>query len=215
MRIGGFTPFTLSDFPGRVAAVVFAQGCNFRCPFCQNGSLLPQEPEGAVLLPDAAVLTDLAERRPLLDGVVLSGGEPALQEGLPAFLARLKGMGFATKLDTNGSWPDAIRSLLNAELVDYIAMDVKAPLVLYARLVGREVDPDAICESIRVVAASGIPHEFRTTFVPQMLTETDLAEIRALVPQGSPWRLQPFRPERALDSRLRPRKRERVDPAIA
>jgi pyruvate-formate lyase-activating enzyme len=92
-------------------------------------------------------------------------------------------------------------------------MDVKAPPDLYARLAGHEVDADAICESIRVVAEGGFPHEFRTTFVPQLLTKTDLAEIRALVPQGSPWRIQPFRAEHALDPRLRPTNGEKVEPA--
>jgi len=195
---------------GEVAAVVFAQGCNFRCPFCHNGSLLPMATDGAALLPAASILEVLAKRRPLLDGVVVSGGEPTLQEGLPAFLEGLKGMGFATKLDTNGGRPGVLATLFRDRLVDFVAMDVKAPLVLYARLAGQEVDAGAICESIRVVAESGVSYEFRTTFVPKMLTKTDLAEIRALVPRGSPWRIQPFRPEHALDPRLRLTNGERV-----
>jgi len=199
MRIGGFTPFSLSDFPGRVAAVVFAQGCNFRCPFCHNGSLLPETPAGGALLPAGALLEGLARRRGQLDGVVVSGGEPTLQEGLPAFLDRLKGMGFATKLDTNGSRPGALAALLRERLVDYVAMDVKAPPALYGALCGVPVDWQTISECIDLIARSGLPHQFRTTVVPALLGSAELARLRAQVPPGSPHVWQLFRPERVLN----------------
>ena len=201
MRIGGFLPFTLSDFPGYTAAVVFTQGCNFRCPFCHNGDLLPNGPGR---MAEAEVLARLEGRRGRLGGVVLSGGEPTLQPDLPDFCARLKALGFAVKLDTNGSRPAVLRTLFAAGFLDAVAMDLKAPPHAYARLAGV---PDAwpvIQDSIRIVAESGITHVFRTTVVPDLLSERDLAEIATLVPASSAHVRQPFRPELALDPALRP-----------
>jgi pyruvate formate lyase activating enzyme len=201
VRIGGFLPLTLSDFPGHTAAIVFAQGCNFRCPFCHNGDLLP---EGPGRLPETEVLAKLEARRGRLSGVVLSGGEPTLQPDLPDFCAGLKGRGLAVKLDTNGSQPAVLRNLLAAGLLDSIAMDVKAPPHAYARLAGV---PDAwprVQESLSLIAESGIAHLFRTTVVSDLLDERNLAEIRRLIPDSSPYVRQPFRPELALDHTLRP-----------
>ena len=139
MRIGGFVPVSLCDYPCRVAAVVFTQGCNFRCPFCHNGHLVGCE--GAALLDEAAVLAQLAERRNRLGGVVVTGGEPTLQGDLPQFLHALKQLGLAVKLDTNGSQPDVLQALLADRLVDYVAMDLKAPWARYDRLAGLACDP--------------------------------------------------------------------------
>jgi pyruvate formate lyase activating enzyme len=202
--IGGLERFTLSDFPGRAAAIVFTQGCNFRCPFCHNGQLLPMRPPAAsALVPESEVLAFLAKRRGRLDGVVITGGEPTLQPDLADFLRALRALGFATKLDTNGSQPDIVRELLENGLLDYVAVDLKAPIDRYAMLAGVRVDLASIRTSIALVAASGVPHEFRTTVVPRLLSPDDVKAIRALVPPGSPHRLQAFRPEHALDPSLR------------
>ena len=201
MRIGGFVPVSLCDYPCRVAAVVFVQGCNFRCPFCHNGHLVP--PEAATALDEDAVLARLRERRTRLGGVVVSGGEPTLQPDLPLFLLRLKSLGLAVKLDTNGSRPDVLELLLAEALVDYIAMDLKAPWEKYARLTGGSRDLVLLRRSLRLVAASGLPHEFRTTRVEPLLSAEDCVAIARLVPPGSIHKWQRFRPEHSLDPALR------------
>ncbi|MEN6575673.1 MAG: anaerobic ribonucleoside-triphosphate reductase activating protein [Phycisphaerales bacterium] len=200
MEIGGFEPFSLCDFPSRPAAVVFTQGCNFRCPFCHNGSLLAMRPG---LIPQREILDRLSRRRGLLPGVVVSGGEPCLQSGLAAFCASVKRLRLAVKLDTNGSRPSVLRELLAEGLIDYVAMDVKAPPRLYARLAGVEVDWSVIEESIGVLAACKIPHHFRTTVVPSLLSEKDLEEIVSLLPASAKHVRQDFRADLARDPALR------------
>ena len=206
MKIGGWNPCSLSDLPGRVAAVVFAQGCNFRCPFCHNGQLIP--PNGD-FIPLSDIRPRLLALRGLIDGVVVSGGEPTLQAGLPDFLSTLKKKGLQVKLDTNGSVPDMVARLIDAKLVDYIAVDVKAPWNRYHELAGVPARVDRIKQSVRFIAASGIPHEFRTTAVRALLSDADLAAIRRQIPCESSYRVLPFRAEHALDPRLREWVRER------
>lgn len=203
MNIGGLQPFSLNDFPGRVAAVVFTQGCNFRCPFCHNGQLLACNPTPGKLLAEADILGFLKARRKQLDGVVVSGGEPTLHADLPQFLRALHELDYAIKLDTNGSHPDMIRELLDDRLVDYVAMDVKAPLERYETLAGVTVDTANIVESIRLITTRNIAHQFRTTVIPALHTDADIDEIRRLLPADEELRLQTFRPEHALDPTLR------------
>ena len=201
MQVGGLTSFSLSDFPGQVAAMVFTQGCNFRCPFCHNGKLLPMESDS--LIPEREVFSFLKKRRGQLTGLVVTGGEPTLQPDLSLFLQRVKAMGFKIKLDTNGSHPEVVSTLLDEGLLDFIAMDIKAPWVLYDRLTGVKTPKEQLRKSIPLIAQSGISHEFRTTAVRPLLSDSDLQEIKAMVPTGSPYRLQKFRPENALDPALR------------
>ena len=203
MRVGGFLPFSLSDYPGKVAAVVFAQGCNFRCPFCHNVELLPRARATAELVPLTWVAHHLQRRRAQLDGVVVSGGEPTIQSSMPAFLGWLRSIGLAVKLDTNGSRPDVLEAVLDENLVDYVAMDVKAPLETYDRLAGRRVDVAAIQRSIELIATSDVPHEFRTTVVPGLHRDGDLERCRALLPAASSHRAQAFRPSPTANERLR------------
>ena len=199
MRFGGFQALTLSDYPGKTAAVVFTQGCNFRCPFCHNGGLLPAVADDRELVPEAFVLEELRRRRGLLDGLVVTGGEPTLQEALPAFLGKVRALGLLVKLDTNGSRPEMLARLLGAGLVDYVAMDVKAPRGKYDLLAGVRAPLDAVRESIRLIAASGVPHHFRTTVPPSLLDAADIGAIRRELPSGSPHLAQEFKPEHALD----------------
>lgn len=206
MQIGGFQPLTLSDYPGRVAAIVFTQGCNFRCPFCHNGTLLAADAPAKSLLDEATVLETLRARQTFLDGVVLSGGEPTLQPDLGAFIATLKQLGLLIKLDTNGTRPDIIRDLLDRGLLDYVAMDIKAPPAKYAQLAGAEAPCDRIEETVRLLIASETPCEFRTTFVPGLLTKSDLEVIRAGLPRDAKYTVQRFIPDNALDASLRQQK---------
>jgi pyruvate formate lyase activating enzyme len=193
MLIGGFQPFTLSDYPGKSAAIVFTQGCNFCCPYCHNRSLWPLTTIDPPTHTTDTILAFMARRKGLLGGVVMTGGEPTLQPDLPDFFRKIKKMGFAVKLDTNGSRPDIISGLLEDALIDYIAMDVKAPLEKYHLLCGLPVDTGAICQSIAIVSASKAPHYFRTTLFPPQLTENDLAAVKTLLPPHAQHVTQAFR----------------------
>ena len=170
MKIGGFQPFTLTDYPGHVAAIVFTQGCNWRCPYCHNAQLLPADRQKSELIPETCVFDYLSRRSRQLDGLVVTGGEPTIQEDLPRFMHKVHRMGLAIKLDTNGSRPDVIGRLLEEGLLDYIAMDIKAPLDQYESVVRRPVDADALQTSTELIKNSGIPHEFRD--------RTELAHLR-------------------------------------
>lgn len=205
-RIGGFEPLSLNDYPGHIAAVVFTQGCNFRCPFCHNGGLIPvpnADPDAAATLTRSSLLDELGRRRRLIDGLVVTGGEPTLQPGLADLLADVKAMGLAVKLDTNGSRPEVLEALLRARLVDMIAMDIKAPWDQYARLVGGPAPVAALRRSVALIAGSGVPHQFRTTVVSPLLDADALRAIREQIPPGSPHAWQPFVAEHCLDSALR------------
>jgi len=199
MIIGGMQACSLCDYPMRVATVVFTQGCNFRCPFCHNASLLSMTPPTPAIN-EIDLLSCLQARHTLIDAVVVSGGEPTLHDDLPEFLEKLRALDLAIKLDTNGSRPAMLRELLQAKVVDFIAMDIKAPWEKYDALSGVRAPRDAIRASIACLAQSGIPHEFRTTMVRTFLSEEDIMTIRAMLPPGSTYRTQPFRAAPMPDS---------------
>jgi len=160
-------------------------------------------PSTGELIPLEEVFLFLEKRRTQLNSVVVSGGEPTLQPDLSVFFHRVSSMGYQIKLDTNGSRPEVLAELFLECLVDFIAMDIKAPLELYDRLTGVHAPKEQLKESIALIAQSGIDHEFRTTVVEPLLSERDLQAIQAMVPYGSRHRLQEFRPETALDPVLR------------
>lgn len=188
MKIGGLIKFTLIDFPGRPAAVVFTQGCNFRCRYCHNPELvyphLFAEP-----VAEEEIYSFLKRRQGTLEGVVVSGGEPTLHEDLPQFLADLKAMGYATKLDTNGTRPEMLRRLLDAKLLDYIAMDIKAPLEKYALITGVDFNPEVLKQSMDLIRQSGLEYEFRTTYDKEVLTDADISTITQRL-NGKNYRVQ-------------------------
>jgi len=199
MRIGGFQKLTLVDFPGKVAAVVFVQGCNFRCGYCHNPELvLPQFFVGADLVSARSILDYLNGRRGKLEGVVITGGEPTFQEGLVDFITRLKEMGFAVKLDTNGSHPEVVSSLIGLNLLDYIAMDIKSSLAQYSRVTGVACDTAKIRESIDLIVKSGVSYQLRTTLVKEFCSREDLADIRHLIEKADHYSLQPFVPSQKM-----------------
>ncbi len=205
MNIGGFLSLSLCDFPGKVAAVVFLNGCNFRCPWCHNGHLLRGDADPNYNeIPEDEVLSRLGELRNRLQGVVVTGGEPTIQPGLRDFIARLKDLGLLVKLDTNGGRPDVVRALLDEKLLDFVAMDVKAPWAKYATLTGLGESPaERVRETMALIVASDLPHQFRTTKVTPLLTDEDCAEIERQIPTGSPFKWQTFIPDNALDPALR------------
>jgi len=197
MDIAGLQKMTLLDYPGKVACTVFLQGCNYRCPFCHNSDLLPGKAEP--LMDSDGFLAFLEKRRGLLDAVCVSGGEPTLQPELERFLARIKAMGYAVKLDTNGSRPDVLKALAEKGLVDYVAMDVKNSPGRYAETVGLpQMDLSATEESLRFLIASDVDYELRTTVVEQLHDARSMAEmgrwLTSLVPGRLPRALylQPF-----------------------
>jgi pyruvate formate lyase activating enzyme len=190
MNIGGFQSCSLCDFPGKVAAVVFLQGCNFRCPYCHNQSLLPFIVPADRLIPTSAILEKLHHRRGVLNGVVLCGGEPTLQKDLMGFIEEIHQMGYAIKLDTNGSRPRMIENLLARGLLNYVAMDIKAPWRKYELLSGTKAEIDDLKASIRLLTESGVKHEFRTTFARSLLSHQDIEGIKAILPPGAFHRAQ-------------------------
>jgi pyruvate formate lyase activating enzyme len=192
MLIGGFQPFSLSDFPGKSAAIVFTQGCNFRCPYCHNRSLWSDQSDDSSYT-EEMVLEFLRNRKGKLDGIVVTGGEPSLQSDLPGFISKLKSMGFAVKLDTNGSRPEVMKGLLADGLVDYVAMDVKAPFSKYDALCGISVDIAQIAETVEVIVSAGMPHHFRTTCYQALLDTHDLEAIQAMLPSTSKYVQQKYR----------------------
>ena len=191
MIIGGLQKNSLIDFPGKVSCVCFVSGCNFRCPYCHNPDLVHHP--GNAFMDEGAFLAFIRERRGFLDGVVISGGEPTLQKDLPVFVSRIKREGYAVKLDTNGSHPRMIRELVEKGILDYIAMDVKTDPSLYPLYMQREVDPEHILESIKLVMASGIPYEFRTTCVKPLVTPGTVERIARLIQGCRRYALQPFK----------------------
>ncbi len=195
MEIGGLTPFTLSDYPGKVAAIVFTQGCNFACPFCHNSGLIPTGHGSNEMV---KVLEFLSKRRGRLKAVVISGGEPTIQPDLPFFLQEIKRLGFEIKLDTNGSRPRVLDQLIQMGLLDFIAMDVKAPWRKYEKLSGCKVDTSVIERSIEIISKNNISHLFRTTLVPGLLDESDIQEIRRWLPKDSKHIVQAYRPSPSL-----------------
>jgi pyruvate formate lyase activating enzyme len=200
MKIGGLQKFSLIDFPGRISAIVFTQGCNFRCSYCHNPELVDPDQYGPIL-PEAEVISFLEKRRGRLDAVTLTGGEPTLQPDIDLFLREIKGMGYLTKVDTNGSNPDLIEKLIRDRLVDYLAMDVKGPLRMYERIANVKVDTVKIRRSIDLIAASGMEHEFRTTVVRSQMDRADLVETAEMLNRGV-YFLQPFVPAKCLDRRF-------------
>jgi pyruvate formate lyase activating enzyme len=201
VKIGGLQKVSLIDFPGKIAAVVFTQGCNFRCPFCHNESLVIPKKFTAPLAED--VFFDFLKKRiARLDGVVVSGGEPTLQGDLPDFLKKIKNLGFLVKLDSNGTRPDVFRSLLDEHLLDYIAMDIKHKFESYGVIAGAPVDLAAIKASVNLLKGSGLDYEFRTTVVPAFHGADDVMAIAQQVAHSRRFCIQEFVPNRAIDRSL-------------
>jgi pyruvate formate lyase activating enzyme len=199
MEIGGLQRVSLNDYPGKICATVFTQGCNFRCAYCHNPELVDPDRYG-LLLPEKEVLSFLSKRRGKLEAVTVTGGEPTLQKDLARFLGELKAMSYLVKLDTNGSNPDTLSALINQRLVDYIAMDFKGPFEKYRQISSAEVDVSRIRRSIQLMATSCIAYEFRTTVVRSQLGFEDFVSMVKEIRQARLYVLQPFVAHKTLDS---------------
>lgn len=204
MKVAGIQNLSLVDYPGHLAAAVFLQGCNFRCPYCQNPDLI--SPEKQFECTELDVMEYISHRKDLLEGVVITGGEPTLHKGLPEFAKKIKGLGLKVKLDTNGTDPDLLEQLLRQRLIDYIALDVKTSLEKYSLVTDmRDIGP-TVYESILLTMLATVPYEFRTTCVPGITEEADMARIGEVVRGAKKYCLQQFRPAITLDPSYREKK---------
>ncbi len=199
MRIGGLQKFSLIDYPGHIAAVIFTQGCLFRCHYCHNPELvLPQKFQTPI--PFEEVLSFLEMRKGKLEGVVISGGEPTLQAKLIPSLEKIKAKGFAIKLDTSGVMPDVLKKLIQRRLVNYIAMDIKAPLSCYQEVTNTHVDIQKIKDSIALIKDSSLPHEFRTTLLKPFHGQEDIVTMAQMIQGCQNYVLQKYKPGKTLSS---------------
>jgi len=202
MLIGGFQKFSLIDYPDKICAIVFTQGCNFRCGYCYNPELV--EPKlFSPPIPEKEIFSFLENRKEKLDAVEITGGEPTLQPDLLEFIRKIKDMGFLVKLDSNGTHPDVIEKAIKDKLVDYIAMDIKAPLEKYAFVTQVNINVENIKKSIDIIMHSNLDYQFRTTVVKSLLSIDDLKQICKLIKGARCYILQKFRKRaKIVDSSL-------------
>jgi len=201
MRFGGFERCTLIDYPGHVACVLYTIGCNFRCPYCHNPELVDETVERT--FDENEILTFLDQRKGLLDGVVITGGEPTLHDDLLDFIGMVKAKGFMVKLDSNGTRPEMLQKAITEKLVDYIAMDIKSPLERYSQTVARPVDCRAIRQSIKLLMTSPVDYEFRTTVIKSFLSPEDIEQIGREIKGAKRYYLQKFIPTKLLNPQFR------------
>jgi len=205
IAIGGLQKVSLIDYPGCISAIVFLQGCNFRCGYCHNPELVNPKLYGPPLHKED-IFAFLEKRVGKLDAVTITGGEPTLQEGLPDFIRRIRAMGFRVKLDTNGSHAEMLKSMIGENLLDYIAMDIKGPIHRYDRVCRVNVNKDEIAQSIRIIMDSPVEYEFRTTLLHGLIHDDDFPAMWDLIRGARLFALQNFMPSKTLDDRYLLRK---------
>ena len=191
MKIHGLQKMTLLDYPGKVACTVFLGGCDFRCPFCHNFELV--DGSAPALMEEEQLFDFLKKRQGLLDGVAVTGGEPCLHKDLPDLLEKIKEMGYAVKLDTNGNHPELLRRILTKKLADYVAVDIKNSPAKYALTIGRsEFDLSRVLESVSMLMSGDTDYEFRTTVVREFHEEDDFRQIGGMIAGAKRYFLQSF-----------------------
>ena len=202
MLIKGFQKLSLIEYPGKLSAVIWTGGCNFRCPFCYNTDIVLNYKKMPTI-PEKEIIDFMSTRKGLLDGLAITGGEPTLQKDLPEFVKKIKDMGFLVMIETNGSNPNMVKELIDKKLVDYIAMDIKAPLEKYDEVAGVKVNKKKIQKSIDIIRNGGIEYEFRTTIIPKFFKEEDALAIGKWLKGSKRYFLQQFMPEKTIDKSLR------------
>ncbi len=191
MVFGGFQKLTLLDYPGKVACTLFTKGCNFHCPFCHNAFLV--EVDGREQsIEETEVLAYLQKRQGILEGVCITGGEPLLQPGLESFMEKVKALGYAVKLDTNGSFPERLKELVEKGLIDYVAMDIKNTKEKYPKTAGCDCKVEDIEESIDFLLNNNVDYEFRTTVTAEFHTPQDIENIARRIAGAPQYFLQNF-----------------------
>lgn len=202
MKISGFLKTTLLDWDGKVACTIYLAGCNFRCPYCHNRGLV-LNPGEAEDIPLDGILEYIERNSDFLDGVVISGGEPTVNKDLPDLIKKLRKLGMKIKIDTNGTGPEILDDLIGAGMIDFVAMDVKAPLdERYSSVTDVPVNVSDIRRSIRIIMESGVDYEFRTTVVPVLIKPEDVKDILEEIRGAKRYRLHQFRPKNCLDENL-------------
>ncbi|HDQ26846.1 MAG TPA: anaerobic ribonucleoside-triphosphate reductase activating protein [bacterium] len=196
MRINGFTGVSLIDYPGKICSIVYTSPCNFKCPFCHNVSLITVNPD---TLSEEDILEDISDRRLFIDAVTVTGGEPFMQRDLSSFLAKIKSFGLLSKVDTNGYEPGKLAKLISEGLIDYAAMDIKAPLNFYDVASGVAADTSRIKDSIDIIMNSGIDYCFRTTVVPGIIDGKSLEKIGRLIKGAKFFVIQQYENTMTLD----------------
>jgi pyruvate formate lyase activating enzyme len=216
MHIAGLQETSLLDYPDYISAIVWTQGCPFRCPYCYNRDIVIGS---GPLIPEDDVLSFLKKRRRRLEAVVVSGGEPLMQDGLRGFLHEVKALGYLVKVDTNGMFPERLEVLLDEGLVDYVAMDVKAPPEKYSMAAGVRVPADCLERSMRLIRECAPAYEFRTTVVPGVLSKEDVVAIGRWLQGSSCYFLQQFKPiDSLIDASLKevvPYSKQRLEEMMA
>ncbi|HOO37200.1 MAG TPA: anaerobic ribonucleoside-triphosphate reductase activating protein [Deltaproteobacteria bacterium] len=199
MKIGHIQKTSLIEYPGKISAIIFTLGCNFACPYCHNPELV--DPKRFVQpLDQDEVIAFLKKRAGQLDAVVITGGEPMIHADLIEFMKTIKDMGYLIKLDTNGTSPDMLTKAIEGDIVDYVAMDIKAPLERYEMVTGTPVNTDAIKSSIDLIMNARLPYEFRTTLVRSLLNPEDILTIGRMIKGAHTYILQHFVPSKHLDN---------------
>jgi pyruvate formate lyase activating enzyme len=201
MKIGGLQKFSLIDYPGKTCAIIFTQGCNFRCRYCHNPELVLSD-QFVQPIPVKKIMQFLTSRQGQLDAVTITGGEPTLHSDLITFISQIKKIGFLVKLDTNGTNSGILQQLIEQKLVDYLAMDIKAPLEKYEKIVDKTVSVKEIRASINLIINSDIEHEFRTTIVKSLTSLEDLLKIGQTIQGAQSYYLQRFIPSKLIDDKL-------------
>lgn len=192
MKISGLQKLTLLDYPGHLACTVFTASCNFRCPFCQNASLV-LSPKEISQYREEEILNFLSSRKHILEGLCISGGEPTMQTDLIDFIRKVKSMGYSVKLDTNGTHPELLRELIEDQLIDMVAMDIKNSQESYSKTSGIDtLNINSIEESVNLLKEGRLPYEFRTTIVRELHTKKDMVAIGKWLSGSSPYYLQAF-----------------------
>lgn len=210
VKIGGVQKFSLLDFPEKISTIIFTSGCNFNCGYCHNPELFDNYSEWN----EDKVISFLKTRQNKLDGIVITGGEPTIHKNLKKFIQKIKDLNFLVKLDTNGTNPGMLEDLIKSKLVDYIAMDIKAPLDKYNFITRTNVNIDNIKKSIDILLQNNVPYEFRTTALKSQLTLNDCRKIGELINGAEQYYIQKFIPTKILDENLLPDKgysKEEID----
>ena len=197
MKIGGFQKTSLLDYPDRISAIVWTVDCNFKCPFCYNKNLVDGNVE---LFNEDEVLSFLKKRKGLLEALSISGGEPFLQKDILDFTSKVKKLGYLVKIDTNGTFPEGLKEIIDKKLVDYLSMDIKAPKNKYNKLAGIKANLKKIEQSIEIIKNNAPDYEFRTTFVPDLLKKEDIIEIAKWLEGAKRFYLQQFKSDTPLIS---------------
>ena len=204
MLFGSLQKTTLVDYPGKVAATIFTAGCNFRCPYCHNPELvLPELIKEQPKITEKEILNFLKEHQKLLEGVCITGGEPTIQPDLINFIKKVKDLGFLVKLDTNGSRPGVLNSLIEGNLIDYVAMDIKAPKQKYELFVEDKKIGENIDKSIELLKQDKVDYEFRTTLAPDILEEQDILAIADWIKFAPRYFLQRFQNSKVLNEKFK------------